>query len=332
MNDPHISVIMPVLNAAAFLPQCIESIQHQTKEDWELIVINDHSDDNSFQVIEDYAKADPRIKVFHNDGRGIIEALRMAYQNTAGSLITRMDADDYMAPTKLELMSDELVRYGIGHIAIGYVKYFSESELGNGYINYAKWLNDLTMMASNFSEIYKECSIPSPCWMVHRTDLDLCRAFEPDTYPEDYDLAFRFRKQGLKVIPVTEVLHHWRDHESRASRNDDNYKDNLFAKLKVPHFIDQDYNQQSQLVLWGAGKKGKQIAKLLNEEGVPFLWICDNPNKIGQIIYDMQLHDQSILQQRKELQVIVGISSAPDKHEVEDVMKEFGQHEYYRFC
>ena len=323
---------MPARNAAAFLPQCIESIQSQTYTDWELIAIDDHSTDDSYQVIEAYAQKDARIQVYRNDGKGIIDALSLAYMRSSGQLITRMDADDYMAPDKLKLMSAALIQSGEGHISIGYVKYFSDVQLGNGYLNYATWLNDLTMMGSNFSEIYKECSIPSPCWMVHRNDLDHCGAFESNIYPEDYDLAFRFRKQGLEIIPVTEILHHWRDHESRASRNDDNYKDNLFAKLKVPHFIDQDYNQERQLVLWGAGRKGKQIAKLLHEEGVPFLWICDNPNKIGQIIYDMQLHDQSILRQRRHLQVIVAISSVQGRHEIKDLIREFGQHEYYRFC
>ncbi len=323
---------MPVRNAVAYLPKCIGSIIHQTEQNWELIAIDDHSDDDSYQVIQDYATVDPRVIVFKNTGKGIIEALRLAYHHASGQLITRMDADDYMAPEKLLLMSEALIQSGKGHLSIGYVKYFSQAQLGNGYINYASWLNDLTMMTANFSEIYKECSIPSPCWMVHRSDFDLCRAFESDIYPEDYDLAFRFRKIGLRVIPVTEILHHWRDHEARASRNDDNYKDNLFAKLKVPHFMDQDYNQERQLVLWGAGKKGKQVAKLLHEEGVPFLWICDNPNKIGQIIYDMQLQDQSILLQKRHLQVIVAISSVEGKHEVEDVMRAHDQHQYYRFC
>ncbi len=323
---------MPVRNAAAFLPRCIDSIQAQSCRNWELIAIDDQSDDGSHKVMQSYVNQDERIKVYQNTGKGIIEALRLAYTHASGQFVTRMDADDYMARDKLQLMSTALRQAGEGHLSIGYVKYFSEAELGNGYVNYASWLNDLTMMASNFSEIYKECSIPSPCWMVHRTDLDHCGAFDINIYPEDYDLAFRFRKQGLKVIPVTEILHYWRDHESRASRNDDNYKDNLFAKLKVPHFIDQDYNPERQLILWGAGKKGKQIAKLLHEEAVPFLWICDNPNKIGQIIYDMQLHDQSILRQRRNLQVIVAISSVDGKHEVKDVMREYGQHQYYRFC
>lgn len=323
---------MPVRNAATYLPKCIESVRGQSRHDWELIAIDDHSTDDSFELLQSYAQKDKRIQVLENERKGIIEALRLAYKHASGQLVTRMDADDFMAPEKLKLMSEALTQSGKGHLSVGYVKYFSDAQLGNGYINYAAWLNDMTMIASNFSEIYKECSIPSPCWMVHRSDLDASGAFEPDIYPEDYDLAFRFRKIGLKVIPITEILHHWRDHESRASRNDDNYKDNLFAKLKVPHFIDQDYNPEQQLVLWGAGKKGKQIAKLLHEKGVPFLWICDNPNKIGQIIYDMQLQDQSILEQKRKLQVIVAISTVPGKSVVEDVMREHDQHFYYRFC
>lgn len=61
-NMPQISIVVPVYNAAKYLPRTIASVQAQTYEDWELLLVNDGSTDNSVQIIEQYANKDSRIK------------------------------------------------------------------------------------------------------------------------------------------------------------------------------------------------------------------------------------------------------------------------------
>ena len=82
-----------------------------------------------------------------------------------------MDSDDIMPIHKIKALKTNLIIHGEGHIATGLVKYISENELGEGFQKYENWLNTLTREGANFSEIYKECVIPSPCWMVYRNDL-----------------------------------------------------------------------------------------------------------------------------------------------------------------
>ena len=65
------------------------------------------------------------------------------------------------------------------------------------FFKYEKWINGLTLTGNNYTEIYKECVIPSPCWLIHRNDFENCDGFEPNIYPEDYDLTFRFYKANL---------------------------------------------------------------------------------------------------------------------------------------
>ena len=136
------------------------------------------------------------------------------------------------------------------------VKYFSEKELGNGYKNYETWLNSLTSKGLNFNEIYKECVIPSPCWMVHREDLEKVNNFESKIYPEDYDLAFRFYQIGLNCIKSNKVLHMWRDYPNRTSRTNPNYADNSFLKLKINYFLKLSYNE-TKISCLGQEKKEK---------------------------------------------------------------------------
>lgn len=311
---------MPVKNAGAYLEECLRSIISQTETDWELIAVNDGSTDNSWQILNDFAGQDDRITILNNNGSGIIDALRMAYTESKGKLITRMDADDRMAPQKLEVLSQNLVEYGKGHLATGFVKYFSETALGEGYMKYEQWLNGLTADGSNYTDIYKECVIPSPCWMVWREDLDCCGAFEPNIYPEDYDLCFRFYEQNLKVVPCNDVLHHWRDHSTRTSRIDPHYADNSFLELKLNWFLQLDHNPKRPLMLWGAGAKGKALAKQLVENGVQFDWVCNNPKKIGHIIYGVEMRSEQLLSEMENPQVIVSIANPQEQMELKNLL------------
>ena len=159
---------MPVYNTESYLAETLDSIIKQSHEDWELICVNDFSTDDSLKILEKYCTQDSRIQVINNDHKGIIHALRNAYKKSSGKYITRMDADDIMSHNKIEHLYQILNAHGVGHIATGKVKYFSSIAIGNGYYKYQQWLNKLCEDNNHFTEIYKECVIPSPCWMVHK--------------------------------------------------------------------------------------------------------------------------------------------------------------------
>jgi glycosyltransferase involved in cell wall biosynthesis/4'-phosphopantetheinyl transferase EntD len=333
-NNPLISIVMPVFNAAPYLAECLHSILQQTETNWELLAVNDFSTDETPQILQDFAEKDARIKVFNNTNKGIIGALNKAFSHTKGSFLTRMDADDRMFPEKLALLKKALLEKGRGHVAVGGVHYFSDNELGNGFLRYADWLNNLTKNAQNYTEIYRECVIPSPCWMVFREDFERCGGFLSEIYPEDYDLCFRFYQNGLKIAPVAEPIHAWRDHATRASRTDSNYANNSFFDIKIAYFLQLHHQKNRTLILWGAGKKGKNIAKKLAQKNVSFRWICENREKIGKDIYDIRIENASVLFLIEEKQVIIAVSSPNEQRDIEDRLKEMGLEglvDYYFF-
>jgi len=335
MQKPLISIVMPVKNTSLFLGECLDSILRQTLINWELLAVDDGSTDESYNILKSYSVNDNRIKVFKNNGRGIIDALRLAYLNSSGELITRMDSDDVMSADKLEVLSDNLLSVGGGGIALGMVEYFSEDGVGEGFKNYEDWLNGLTVRGSNFSEIYKECVIPSPCWMVFRDDLEKCGAFRSNRYPEDYDLTFRFYLNGLKPIPCNKILHQWRDYATRTSRTDENYADNTFIEIKADYFLELEHNPEKKLVLWGAGGKGKAVAKKFISQGVDFLWICDNPKKIGKHIYDKQMLGFNELDNIENAQSIITVANPKAKEEIKSYFGKRNQKsmkDFFFFC
>ncbi|MBT5017032.1 glycosyltransferase family 2 protein [Candidatus Peregrinibacteria bacterium] len=333
--NPLVSILMPAKNSATFLADCLQSVINQTESDWELIAINDHSTDESGQILADFAARDERIKVFTNEGEGIILALRLAFSKSEGELITRMDSDDLMPPKKLEILSQNLRSAGSGNIALGLVEYFAAEPLGKGYKNYEQWLNKLIEKGASFDEIYKECPIPSPCWMVYRKDLENCGAFKSDKYPEDYDLAFRFYEGGLKCLPANQVLHRWRDYSSRTSRISTNYKDNLFLDLKLHYFLKLNRDEKRPLVIWGAGRKGKVIAQKLSTLKHPFSWVCNNPQKIGQRIHNCTLEDISSIESYNNPQIIIVVAGPDDQQQIQDQLHQKSLKpmiDYFFFC
>ena len=197
--------------------------------------------------------------------------MRLAFKNSKGDYITRMDSDDIMHPEKLEIMVNDLQKHGKKHVALGLVKYFGKKGISDGYLRYETWLNELTNEGLNYTEIYKECVISSPCWMIHRDDLIECDAFNPNRYPEDYDLTFRFYKHQFKCIPSQQLLHYWRDYKTRTSRTHEHYAQNYFLDLKIHYFLELNYDSTRTLTVWGAGTKGKTIAEKLSNKQHSFL-------------------------------------------------------------
>ncbi|MBO3117530.1 glycosyltransferase family 2 protein [Winogradskyella sp. DF17] len=311
-----VSILIPFKNTSLFIEECLLSILSQSYASWEAIFVDDFSTDNSYSIIEAYANNESRIKLVKNNGKGIIDALRTAYGVSKGVFITRMDSDDIMTSDRLQWMVSQLHTHGKGHIAVGQVKYFRSDGVSDGYARYETWINSLTETGSNYSQIYKECVIPSPCWMAYRDDFEACDAFLPDRYPEDYDLTFRFYQNQLKCIPCDQVLLHWRDYATRTSRTHEHYAQNYFLDIKTHFFLKLDYDEKRPLTIWGAGYKGKTIAKLLIKANVQFYWICDNPKKIGKQIYNQSLFNFDFLSKLSHPQSIVTVANETAQQEI----------------
>ena len=108
---PIISIIIPIYNAEKYLSTCIESILSQGFEDFELLLINDGSKDNSLSICNDYAQRDSRIKVFDKPNGGVSSARNLGLDNATGEYVMFVDADDRLAPNALEMFSPYIPDY-----------------------------------------------------------------------------------------------------------------------------------------------------------------------------------------------------------------------------
>lgn len=103
---PKISVIVPVYNVEKYLPRCIDSILSQTFKNFELLLIDDGSPDNSGKICDEYAKRDSRVKVFHKPNGGVSSARNLGLDKASGEWVTFIDADDYIEQYFFDIPED----------------------------------------------------------------------------------------------------------------------------------------------------------------------------------------------------------------------------------
>jgi glycosyltransferase involved in cell wall biosynthesis len=99
-----ISIIVPVYNVENYLARCIESIRNQTYKDYELLLIDDGSTDNSGVICDQYAKTDNRIRVFHKKNGGLSDARNYGLDRIIGEYVTFIDSDDYVGADYLRYL------------------------------------------------------------------------------------------------------------------------------------------------------------------------------------------------------------------------------------
>ena len=104
MNNPLISVIVPVYNTEQYLRRCIDSVLAQTYQDFELLLIDDGSKDSSGAICDEYAVKDTRVKVFHKENGGVSSARRMGVAHSSGEYVYFVDSDDSILPDALQEM------------------------------------------------------------------------------------------------------------------------------------------------------------------------------------------------------------------------------------
>ena len=102
-NNPKISVIVPVYNVEKYLRRCVDSILAQTFTDFELLLIDDGSPDNSGKICDEYAKKDERIRVFHKENGGVSSARNLGLDHARGEWVAFADSDDDLHVDALEI-------------------------------------------------------------------------------------------------------------------------------------------------------------------------------------------------------------------------------------
>jgi len=221
-----ITVIMSVYNAEEYLEKAIESILIQSFNDFEFIIIDDKSQDDSTNIISRFAKKDPRIMYIKNQkNRGLTYSLNKALKLARGDYIARMDADDISHPKRLEKQYTYLQKNR--NISLLGTSAYNIDENGeiiaerNVPLNYEKIRNNITLVNP----------IIHPSVMFRKKDILSIGGYdEKFKKVQDYELWFRMLANGLKVENLEDRLLYYRVNDQYFERKSLNYR---ITDLKV---------------------------------------------------------------------------------------------------
>lgn len=201
INDsvPKISVLLPVYNAERFIDEAIKSILEQTYTNFELLILNDGSTDNTSALIESY-RLDSRIQVIEHENMGLVGTLNKGLSLAKGLYIARMDADDIAHHTRFEKQIDYLENNPEVAVLGTAINLIDEDGLFIRTICHpSRPKLDSAMLSGNF--------LAHPTAMIRACALESISGYRNAfLQAEDYDLWLRLKSQGYILDNLKEVL------------------------------------------------------------------------------------------------------------------------------
>jgi glycosyltransferase involved in cell wall biosynthesis len=195
IEEPKVTVLMPVYNAEKYLAQAIDSILNQTFTHFEFLIIDDGSSDSSLSIIKSYD--DPRIRLVVNERNlGISATLNNGIQLSRGPLIARMDADDISYPQRLEKQHDFFIRNPDVALLSAWTR---EVTINGSPVNTEKFVSEYYYYMLTF-----QCWIYHPS-VVYKREAVIDVGMYSTPYSEDFDLWWQLSRK-YKIANMPEVL------------------------------------------------------------------------------------------------------------------------------
>lgn len=289
MEKPLISIIIPVYNGGQYLRPCLDSVLNQTCQEWELLLIDDGSTDDSGAVCDEYA-ADSRVTVVHKQNGGQAAARNDGMAMAHGQFISFVDCDDWLEPDMYATMMATLDREDADIVISGYTE---------EYKDYSKEVNtdgmEVTYEAQEALKMVLQGRIGSYLWsMLFRREVVQERM--PDLNPyEDHATIFKWISHARRVVVMPRAFYHYRQlgNSSLHSYNPKNGNHFFLAIKERYHYIAEHHllpdweAENRRLYLRGCIKLTKDLARMPD--------------------YDEQLRS-IILDVRNELQAFLPVS------------------------
>jgi glycosyltransferase involved in cell wall biosynthesis len=211
----QISILMPAYNEERFIAQAIESVLAQTWKDFELIILNDGSQDSTLEIAESYARLDSRIRVESHPNTGIAPTLNKGFALAANEWVAMIQADDLMMPNRLERQLVFLSTHPELDVAAGWCKHInSEGKvIAKGKsplvtldaVNKLYTVNELVVVNSSTAIVRKQAV------------LDVGGYRSQFRVNEDVDMWNRLLERGYRILVQPEYLAKYRIHAGSVS-------------------------------------------------------------------------------------------------------------------
>lgn len=242
MYTPEISVIVPVYRSERYLEKCITSILNQTFSNFELILIDDGSPDNSGEICEKYRRLDKRVKVIHQQNEGISMARNKGLKISSGKYIVFCDSDDYVEVEWLERLHSTVVLNPDKWILCGL--YIIQGDKENG-ISLEKHCS-----IEEYYLIYK-AGLSAYCWnKIYQRNIienNNLRFREDVLNGEDILFNIEYLQYAKGIVSIPDILYHYNLDNMNSVTNQYNakhFEDSRFAYSVRKKVIDPAYEEE----------------------------------------------------------------------------------------
>lgn len=254
-NAPFFSILVPVYNVAPYLRECLDSVLGQSCQDYELLLVDDGSTDDSGAICDEYAARAARIRVFHKPNGGLVSARRHAISRAEGAYYVFLDSDDTLTPNALETLRSAVEASGADCVIYGFLRVAGadsgvpilspEAVCGRLIVDKRMILN-LIMSDETYNPLWRKCSRAS-CfdgrdfspWFSIRVGEDLLQSMEilenAGSFYILHEALYRYR------LNESSIMHTLDQHAPRPDFRVSEYVNASLARLGL--FTAEDYDR-----------------------------------------------------------------------------------------
>lgn len=221
--NPEISIIVPVYNVEKYLKRCIDSILNQSFTDFELILVDDGSTDNSGKIIDEYAIKDERIKVIHKENGGQGSARNRGLDIAKGNYIGFIDSDDWIHKDMYKILYENIIKYNMDISQI-------DHKPTSSYINDEDIINEKVHIVDNILEEFGNCTsfelLPYIfVWnKLYKADIWSNFRFPENKFAEDLRVIYKIYDKSNKMIKIDRKLYYYFMSDNSSTRGKFNIK------------------------------------------------------------------------------------------------------------
>ncbi|MEA5512660.1 glycosyltransferase family A protein [Nodularia sp. UHCC 0506] len=270
--NPMVTVIIPAYNAAEFLPATITSVQQQTFSDWELLIINDGSTDDTVAVIRQYQETDHRIHLIEQINQGVSTARNLGIAKSKGEIIAFLDADDQWLPDKLQQHLQQFQSHPQLGVSFAQVEILNQTGEPTGQVSSSRLIN---LKPEHL--LSENPTTTTSNWVVCKEVFAQVGGFSPDmSYSEDLEWLLRVICTGVwEIAGINQVLTRYRTSSAGLSANLYRMEagwNQLVQKAKIyaPQLVENHFALAQALHLRYLARRAFRL-KLPAEVGVDFM-------------------------------------------------------------
>jgi glycosyltransferase involved in cell wall biosynthesis len=317
-TSPQLSVIMPMKNAEATVEKAISSILNSSFGDFEFIIVDDVSTDESADRIRSFK--DTRIHFERSAKPGLCHTLNQAVAACRAPFIARMDADDICYPDRFKNQLAAIEDYGWDVVG-GRVRIVDrQGHAVPSFRRYETWINQNQNNDSIRAFRFVESPLANPTTLAKR--VVYAQPFVDGPLPEDYDFWLQAMRKEFRFGKIDEVVLDWIDDPSRTTRNDPRYSPEAFDRCRRKHLLLGPLIEAPQVDVWGAGQTGKAWVRWLQSENKQVRHLIDvSPKKIGQIIHGAKVIAPNHLPAPDDTPLIVAVGAEKAREQIESFLR-----------